>query len=134
TARRIAEEALQESEARYRQLFESNGSVQFLVDVVTSHILDANPAAERFYGWTREKMRAMNASDIAEMTTDEWKAYARGISLGQSTSTVRIHRLASGERRTVEVFAGEFMLGERHVFHSIDELAGEHLDGASLAR
>jgi len=119
TARKIAEEALQESEARYRQLFESNGSVQFLVDVVTSHILDANPAAERFYGWTREQMRSMNASDIAEMTIDEWKTYALGISRGEQMSTVRIHKLASGEERTVEVFAGEFMLGDRHVFHSI---------------
>ncbi len=119
TARKIAEEALQESEARYRQLFESNGSVQFLVDVTTSHILDANPAAERFYGWTREQMRTMNASDIAEMTIDEWKTYALGISRGENTSAVRIHKLASGEKRTVEIFAGEFMLGDRHVFHSI---------------
>jgi diguanylate cyclase (GGDEF)-like protein/PAS domain S-box-containing protein len=61
----------------------------------------------------------MNASDIAEMTIDEWKTYARGISRGEQTSTVRIHKLASGETRTVEVFAGEFMLGDRHVFHSI---------------
>jgi diguanylate cyclase (GGDEF)-like protein/PAS domain S-box-containing protein len=119
TARKIAEEALQESEARYRQLFESNGSVQFLVDAETSHILDANPAAERFYGWTREQMRAMNASDIADITIDEWKTYTLGISHGENTSAVRIHKLASGEKRTVEIFAGEFMLGDRRVFHSI---------------
>lgn len=119
TARKVAEEALQESEARYRQLFESNGSVQFLVDVETSHILDANPAAARFYGWTREQMRRMTASDIAALTTDEWKTYARGISRGENTSVVRLHKLASGETRTVEIFAGEFMLGDKHVFHSI---------------
>ncbi len=119
TARTVAEQALRESEARYRQLFECNGSVQFLVDVATSNILDANPAAERFYGWTREQMRQMSASDIAELTTDEWKEYAANVSRRSERSTVRRHRLASGKTRMVEVFAGEFMLGDTHVFHSI---------------
>ncbi|HEY5086821.1 MAG TPA: PAS domain S-box protein [Gemmatimonadaceae bacterium] len=119
TARKVIAEALQASEARYRQLFESNGSVQFLVDVETSHILDANPAAERFYGWTREQMRSMDASDITEMTQAEWKAYANAVSHGLETATVRTHRLASGETRTVEVFAGEFMFDNARVFHSI---------------
>jgi len=119
TARKIAEEALQASEEQYRQLFESNGSVQFLVDVATSGILDANPAAERFYGWTREQMQSMKASDIAQITEADWKEYAGGVSRGIGTVSVRKHRLASGESRTVEVFAGEFVLRGTHVFHSI---------------
>ena len=119
TARKLAEEALNASEARYRQLFESNGSVQFLVDVKTSRIVDANPAAARFYGWTREEMRSMKASDIAEISEQEWKEYAAGVSQGVGTASVRNHRLASGELRTVEVFAGEFMLGGDRIFHSI---------------
>ena len=119
TARRIAEEALKASESRYRQLFESNESVQFLADAATSRILDANPAAERFYGWTREQMRSMVTSDIADTTDEEWKTYADGVSRGEGTASVRRHRLASGELRTVEVFAGEIQLGDARVFHSI---------------
>lgn len=119
TLRRVAEEALKASESRYRQLFESNGSVQFLADAETSRILDANPAAERFYGWTRDEMRSMVASDIVETTDNEWKEYADGVSRGEGTAMVRRHRLASGESRTVEVFAGEILLGDKRVFHSI---------------
>ncbi|MDQ2890710.1 MAG: PAS domain S-box protein [Gemmatimonadota bacterium] len=119
TARKTAEEALIASETRYRQLFESNGSVQFLVDVSTSRIVDVNPAAARFYGWTRDQMRGMKAADIAEIEEDDWKQYADRVSLGQSTATIRRHRLASGELRTVEVFAGEFMLDGARIFHSI---------------
>jgi diguanylate cyclase (GGDEF)-like protein/PAS domain S-box-containing protein len=119
TGRKLAEEALQASEARYRQLFESNGSVQFLVDAATSRIVDANPAAARFYGWTREEMRTMKATDIAEIGDEEWKEYAVSVSRGLGTASVRKHRLASGKTRTVEIFAGEFTLEGARVFHSI---------------
>ncbi len=119
TDRKLAEEALQASEGRYRQLFESNGSVQFLVDVDTARILDANPAAERFYGWTREQMRAMSAADIVDISNNEWREYADRLARGEGTATVREHRLASGETRTVEVFAGLFVTGSTRVFHSI---------------
>ena len=119
TDRKRAEEALQASEARYRQLFESNGSVQFLIDVETAAIVDANPAAARFYGWTREEMRAMKATDIAEIGDREWREYADAVSRGLGTASVRTHRLASGETRTVEVFAGEFTFDGAQVFHSI---------------
>jgi diguanylate cyclase len=119
TARKIAEEALQASEQRYRQLFESNGSVQFLIDVASARIVDANPAAARFYGWSREQMREMKATDIADIGEQAWKDFAETVADGEGTAVVRRHRLASGEIRTVEVFAGEFMLDGARVFHSI---------------
>ncbi|HEY8309491.1 MAG TPA: PAS domain S-box protein [Gemmatimonadaceae bacterium] len=119
TARRVAEEALQASEERYRQLFESNGSVQFLVDVATARIVDANPAAARFYGWSREQMREMKETDITEIGEQEWREYADAVAKGEGTAVVRKHHLASGETRMVEVFAGEFMVGSARVFHSI---------------
>jgi diguanylate cyclase (GGDEF)-like protein/PAS domain S-box-containing protein len=119
TDRRIAEEALRESEARYRQLFERNGSIQLLFDATTARIMDANPAAETFYGWTREQMQSMTAADIMNMSNQEWIEYADQVSRGLDTATVREHVRASGERRTVEIFAGYFTVNGRRMFHSI---------------
>ncbi len=119
TDRRVAEEKLLASETRYRQLFESNGSIQFLVEVETSKIVDVNPAAARFYGWTREQMRRMYVSEIAVLGDMTWAEYAESVAAAEGQARVRRHRIASGEIMAVEVFAGEFLLnGTRH-FHSI---------------
>ena len=61
----------------------------------------------------------MSAADIVDMSDDEWIAYAEGISTSGGAPTIREHRLATGERRTVEVFAGLFVTGNIRVFHSI---------------
>src|SRR5258706_9305736 len=58
------EEALRESERRYRQMFENNRAVQLLIDPENGHIVDANMAASEFYGWDIETLRKMNISQI----------------------------------------------------------------------
>ena len=48
----------------YRQIFERNRTVQLLIDPATGRIVDANPAACRFYGYSREDLTTRKISDI----------------------------------------------------------------------
>ncbi|GAB4417455.1 MAG: hypothetical protein OHK0039_27860 [Bacteroidia bacterium] len=50
TLRKQAEAALRESEERFRNIFEENASVMFLVDPADGRFVDVNPACEAFYG------------------------------------------------------------------------------------
>lgn len=64
TERRINEDALRESENRFRTLFESNTAMMLLIDPDGGAILDANKAAVAFYGYERSVLLRKQISDI----------------------------------------------------------------------
>ncbi|WP_370574843.1 PAS domain-containing protein, partial [Methanomethylovorans sp.] len=73
TKRKLMEEALTESESRYRSLFENTHSMMMLIDPQTGAIVDANPGAVSFYGWTREEFRHKNINEINTLSASEIK-------------------------------------------------------------
>jgi two-component system cell cycle sensor histidine kinase/response regulator CckA len=64
TARVQAEEALRESEAKYRLLFESNPQPMWVYDLESLAFLKVNRAAIDFYGYSLEEFLAMTIRDI----------------------------------------------------------------------
>ena len=118
-ARREAEIALLESEKRYRDMFEINNAVMFIVDPESRQIVDANAAVCRFYGYSRDEMQHLlitqiNIQDPQKTTKDMGVAAASPGSVFQFR-----HKKKNGEIRDVEVFSGTVYFGGRKLLHSI---------------
>ncbi|RPJ37248.1 MAG: PAS domain S-box protein, partial [Planctomycetaceae bacterium] len=64
TERAHAEAVVRESEERYRQMFERNHAVKLLIDPNSGAIVDANPAAAEFYGYSLEELRHLRITDL----------------------------------------------------------------------
>ena len=62
--RRVAQEALRNSETRYRLLFESNPLPVWVYDLETLAFLAVNDAAVKHYGYSREEFLRMTIKDI----------------------------------------------------------------------
>jgi PAS domain S-box-containing protein len=64
TERKQAEERLQESESRYRTLFESAGDAIFILDPATGRFIDVNHVACERLGYKREELLQLTPADI----------------------------------------------------------------------
>lgn len=115
----INEEALKASESRFRQLFEGNRSVELVIDPKSGHIIDANPAAEVFYGYSRKKLLSMNISGINTLSEEAVKAEMMQAESESRSHFFFKHRLASGEVRDVEVHSGPLEWNNSEVLYSI---------------
>jgi PAS domain S-box-containing protein len=119
TPQMVAEEAMRESEQRYRQMFEKNRAVKLLVDPVSGAIVQANPAACEFYGYSADELLRMKISDINVMEPEQIAAQmARALDERQTYFTFR-HRLATGDIRDVAVYSSPLDLQGRRLLYSI---------------
>ena len=92
-----------ERESRLRRIFEQNGSVMLLLEPESGTIVDANPAAASYYGYAQKQLIGMNISQIDTMTLEEIAQERARAAREKRNHFSVIHRLASGEKRAVEV-------------------------------
>ncbi|WDT81601.1 MAG: PAS domain S-box protein [Candidatus Manganitrophus sp.] len=108
TERKRIEQKLQESEAQYRLLFETNPQPMWVYEIESMAFLEVNEAAVRHYGYSREEFLSMTIKEIrppedipklAQKNADALKEVA----LGLRSAGVWRHRKKDGTIIDVEV-------------------------------
>ncbi|MFK5956166.1 MAG: PAS domain-containing protein [Planctomycetota bacterium] len=99
-------EELRKSERRYRQMFETNLAVKFILNPKNGVIVEVNSAACEFYGYTADEMRGMSVFDLNVLTQEEIRLEMAEAAKEELLVFEFRHRLKNGEIRDVEVFSG----------------------------
>jgi PAS domain S-box-containing protein len=89
--------------SRILDLFRDHSAVMYVVEPVTLRLVDLNLSAEKFYGYPREKFLRMRIPDLNPLPEDFIK---REIDTAQGEGRdcyYFVHRLATGETRSVEI-------------------------------
>ncbi|MBF0461980.1 MAG: PAS domain S-box protein [Magnetococcales bacterium] len=106
------------SEERFRQIFEQNPVVAMIINPATGAILDANYAAERYYGYPRATLLAMNINEINTLPPSDVAREVAYAARNKRSYFVFQHRLSTGEIRDVEVYSGLITVDGRKVLYS----------------
>jgi two-component system, cell cycle sensor histidine kinase and response regulator CckA len=107
-ARKAAEIQLQESEEKYRLLFDSNPFPMSVVDRKTIEFLAVNEASVRVYGFSRDEFLSMTVSqirapDTAALTAEDYLESSDAWGTGGRPLLLRRHRKKDGTEIEVEV-------------------------------
>ena len=117
--RKKAERALQESEERFRSLFEDHSAIMIVLDPETGAIIDANKSAADFYGWGVDELRKMNIFNLNNSSYDAVQKEMEIWKMRDQRSMSFRHRRADGSIRNVDVFGKKIKIMGRELVYDI---------------
>lgn len=111
--------SLEESEERYRSLFENSYAPMLLIDPEDGRIVDVNQVATDYYGWSKEDFRNMHVWDINTRSPDEIRPLMREARESGRNYFEFKHRRRDGSVRDVAVYSGSVTAGGKERLYSI---------------
>ena len=121
TDRRIAEDVLGETTELYQSAFRKIPAMTLLLDPETEDILDVNPAAVSFYGYSVEQLSAMKFHELNMLQPKESNGSLPGFVAEEFTKHTFRHKLRSGKVRDVEASFDPIRIGNKKVLFTILE-------------
>lgn len=119
TERKGADARARATEQSYRDQFTRNSAVMLLVNPLNGRIVDANPAALRFYGYSHDVMISKVITEINVMDAEEIRRAMASVSPDSGSQFHFLHRLADGSLRHVAVSSSRIQRGPEELLHSI---------------
>lgn len=117
--RRRAIELLEENATLYQEVFSTGNAIKLLIDPELAEIIDANPVAAEFYGYSIGEMCGMPLSRINVLASQAISKRIRAVVNRTDNHFEASHQLANGELRDVEIFTGPVDLNGRTLLFSI---------------
>lgn len=122
TERKTSEAKLEASEIRFRNLFENNHVVMLIIEPASGVIVDANPAAVKFYGYRRDKLVGMHINNINKLAPNDIQSEMKVALRGERNHFYFTHCLADGSERQVEVLSGSIEFdGKEHLYSIVHD-------------
>lgn len=109
-------------------IFQQHNVVMLLIDPKNGDIVKANPAAERFYGYSTTQLEAMTIEQINTFSAEQVEKERLAALAQDRHYFIFRHRLANDELRTVEVYSHPYRFQDRALLLSIvqDITPGKH--------
>jgi PAS domain S-box-containing protein len=118
--RKRAEEALRDSEARYRAVVKQTAEGIFLVDIATKRILEANDAFARFLGYSPTQLLQLTLYDIFACDRLTIDRNAQRALRGKNLFLGKVpHHRSNGSVAYAEVYVTAIFYGGKEVFCAI---------------
>lgn len=126
TEQHQVEEKLRESEEKYRLLFEKESDAIVLFDSETLQMLDVNDAFVKLYGYSREEIAGIKATDLSAEPENTLASIRKTAIEGSDHVPLRWHKKKDGTVFPLEISAGSFTLRGRGVICAIVKDITEH--------
>ena len=125
--RRRAEEALRDSEERFRAVFEQAASSVVLIDLEDGAIVEFNEQTCQTLGYTREEFETLKISDFeVDESAEQVRAHLKRVLAEGGDSFESKHRTKNGDVRNVVVQTRPIMIRGKHfvmsIWHDITDL------------
>ena len=104
-ATHASELARDEIRTRFDQIFRRTGAVVLITDAETGTIIEANPAAVRFYGWPHSELLGKNLVELTVQSSEQMRGEYEAAAVEGRDFLLLRHRTASGEVRDIALNA-----------------------------
>lgn len=104
---------------KFKSMFDLHTAVMLLIEPYSGAIVEANPSASSFYGYTIDELKNMTIQEINVLSKAEVEELRLTALRKNQKYFLFPHRLKNGEIRYVDVYSCPIIYGDKKVLYSI---------------